>query len=259
MKQAFLVNAPKRRRVRKARKSSGVAGHTRKTSRRRTTARRKGVPAWVKAKGYSSWGAYMASIRPNRKGGKVATRKRRRRRASAARPVARRRRRRVVARSSPRRRRRSYARNPIGLRNITGMMKSGAVAAVGVLAGKAGARVGRSAMKISGGTPIGYAAEIAVGIAGGILLEKFVGRAFATNFLVGAFVSVGEQLAKNANIPVVSTALGDAGEGDLNLIGDTDDLSRYLSGGQGTYDPVTGGGREGVGGYDIGGYETAEA
>ncbi|MGI8481846.1 MAG: hypothetical protein ACR2MF_07270 [Chthoniobacterales bacterium] len=108
-------------------------------------------------------------------------------------------------------------------------------------------------MKISGGTPIGYLAEIAVGIAGGMLMEKFVSRNFATMFLVGALVSVGEQLAKNANIPVVSAALGDEGEGMLSLVGD--DLSTYLVG---AYDPVTGGGRE-VGSYDIGSYEQAEA
>lgn len=250
--QAFLIN-PRRRR-KSARKGSGVATRTRTTSRRRTAARRKGVPAWVKAKGYSTWASYMASIRPNKKGGNVAgKRKRRRRRASASRPVARRRRRTyrrnapVSYAANPRRRRR-YRRNPIAVRGLMNKVTQAGSAAIGVMAGKAGARVGRSALKIMGGTPIGYAAEIGVGIAGGMVLEKFVSRNFAAMFLVGALVSVGEQIVKQFNIPVVSAALGDEGEGMLALAGD-DDASRYLVGGYEQH-PTT---------SDVGTYDLAEA
>lgn len=231
--QAFLVNPRGRKRAR--RKTTAA----RKTSRRRkTTTKRKGVPAWVRNRGFSSWASYMASIRPNKKGGTV--KRRRRKRASVARVVRRRRRRSVARASAPRRRR--YRRNPplsraLNPKNLIGMATQGATAAVGVMAGKAGVRVGRSALKIAGGTPVGYAAEIAIGIAGAMLLQG-VNRNLATNFLTGAFVSVGESVVKGMNLPIVSAALGDEGEGTLNLIGDEDDLSLRLSngGGQGTYD-----------------------
>jgi hypothetical protein len=86
-----------RRRARKA-----VASRRRRsaTRSRSTTKRKSRVPAWVRAKGFSSWSSYMESIRP---GGTVA----RKRRRNA--PKSRRRRRRnpvAVTRANPRRRRR---------------------------------------------------------------------------------------------------------------------------------------------------------
>lgn len=241
MKQPFLVNPRGRKRAR--RKTTA-----RKTSRRRSTAKRKGVPAWVRNRGFSSWASYMASIRPNKKGGTV--KRRRRKRASVARKTVRRRRRSVARASAPRRRR--YRRNPplsraLNPRNLIGMATQGATAAVGVLAGKAGVRIGRSAIKIAGGTPVGYATEIAIGIAGAMLLQS-VNRNLATNFLTGAFVSVGESVAKGMNVPVLSAALGDEGEGTLNLIGDDSDLSNLLRGGA-----------SGEGTYDMGTYDIREA
>lgn len=242
MKQPFLVNPRGRKRAR--RKTTA-----RKTSRRRSTAtKRKGVPAWVRNRGFSSWASYMASIRPNKKGGTV--KRRRRKRASVARKTVRRRRRTVARASAPRRRR--YRRNPplgrsLSPKNLIGMATQGATAAVGVLAGKAGVRIGRSAVKIAGGTPVGYATEIAIGIAGAMLLQGF-SRSFATNFLTGAFVSVGESVAKGMNVPVLSAALGDEGEGTLNLIGDDSDLSNLLRGGA-----------AGEGTYDMGTYDIREA
>lgn len=202
-KQAFLIN-PRRK--------------ARKTSRRKSPSR-KSVPQWVKSKGFASWGAYMASIRPGRKTKGVTVAKRRRRRKAVARPAARRRRRRTVHRnppvyaSNPRRRRRkhSYRRNPPISMNPKGILKTvtnAGVNAVGVLTGKVAARVGRGKIGMAVGTPVGMLTEVAIGVAGGIALKKVSPR-FAEMFITGAMVSVLEPLAKGFLPATVGGALGD--------------------------------------------------
>jgi hypothetical protein len=235
-KQAFLIN-PRRK--------------ARKTSRRKSPSR-KSVPAWVKSKGFATWGAYMASIRPGRKtkGGTVA--KRRRRRNAVARPAARRRRRRTVHRNPPasysanprrRRRRHSYRRNPPISMSPKGILKTvtnAGMNAVGVLAGKVTARVGRGKIGMVVGTPVGMLTEVAIGVAGGIALKKVSAR-FAEMFITGAMVSVLEPLAKGFLPASVGGALGD----EDGLISGEGSLAGYLNG-QGSYDVDPG-----VGAYEL--------
>lgn len=227
-RQAFLIN-PRRK--------------ARRTTRRKSASRR-AVPQWVRDKGFTTWGGYMASIRPGRKtrkGGTVA--KRRKRRATSARPAAKRRRRRSYRRnlptvyaSNPRRRRRhSYRRNPPMALNAKGMVKTvtnAGMNAVGVLSGKVAARVGRGKIGVAQGTPVGILTEVAIGIAGGIATKKFSPR-FAEMFITGAVVSVIEPLAKGFLPAAVGGALGD----EDGLISGAS-LAGYLNGGggMGSYD-----------------------
>lgn len=235
-KQAFLIN-PRRK--------------ARKTSRRKSPSR-KTVPAWVRAKGHSTWGGYMASIRPGHKtkGGTVA--KRRKARRKVARPAARRRRRvsyrrnlPTVYAANPRRRRRkaSYRRNPpisMNPKSIIKTVTNAGVNAVGVLAGKITARVGRGKIGLAVGTPVGMLTEVAIGVAGGIALKKVSAR-FAEMFITGAMVSVLEPLAKGFLPATIGGALGDE---DGLISGES--LSGYLNG-VGSYDVDN----SGVGSYDL--------
>jgi hypothetical protein len=181
--------------------------------------------------------------------------KRRRRRKAVARPAARRRRRRStvhrnppVFASNPRRRRRrhSYRRNPPISLNPKGILKTvtnAGMNAVGVLAGKITARVGRGKIGMVVGTPVGMATEVAIGIAGGIALKKVSPR-FAEMFITGAMVSVLEPLAKSFLPATVGGALGD----EDGLISGEGTLAGYLNGGGvGSYDVDT----SGVGNYDL--------
>lgn len=124
------------------------------------------------------------------------------------------------------------------------MIQNAGVNAVGVIAGKAGARIVRAKLGMPAGTPVGIATELAVGVAGGVALRGVAGSRFGENFLTGAAVSVLEALAKGLNIPVVSSALGD--EDTMNLIAGTgaDDVNAFLNPGA-------------VGSYDLGSYEEA--
>lgn len=239
-RQAFLINPARRRRVTRARKTS-----------RRTSASRKTVPAWVRAKGFTTWGGYMASIRPGHKKRSVTVAKRRRRRVARKNPAAKRRRRtyrRNVPTSfaaNPRRRRRhSYRRNPpisMNPRSIIKTVTNAGLNAVGVITGKATARIGRGKIGMVPGSPVGMLTEVAIGIAGGIALKKVSAR-FAEMFVTGAMVSVLEPLAKGFLPATVGGALGD----EDGLISGND-LGSYLNGGVGAYDVDT----SGVGSYDV--------
>lgn len=148
-----------------------------------------------------------------------------RRRRSA--PKTRRRRRRnpvavTAARSNPHRRRRR--RNPsIGasFRDIPNMALQGMIGAGQVIAGKGVARLVRGKLNIEGATTTGSIVEVGVGIAGAMFMRRRWPH-FAERFLIGAFIAPLETIAKQANIPYISVALGD--EGTLPLIAGEDDL-----------------------------------
>lgn len=198
----------------------------------------------------------MASIRPNKGGSKVA--KRRRRRASARKTTTapRRRRRRTYRRNIPtvyaanprrRHRRRTYRRNPPMSLSIKGITNTGINAgknAIGVLSGKVAARVGRGKIGIAGGTPVGMATELAIGIGGAVVTRRFLGQRFAEMFVTGAVVSVLEPFAKSILPASIGGTLGDE---DTALISGGGGIAGYLNG-VGTYE-LPNGGR--VGSYDV--------
>lgn len=163
-------------------------------------------------KGFRTWKAYMASIRPNAKGGTVATRRKRRRSTS------RRRRRRnpstVALKTNPRRRRRrSYRRNPRGfsIRGIGGQVMNGAVGAVQTLAGKAGVRIVRGFTPYTAGSAVGTAVEGVAAIGLGMFASRMFGPKIGERVMIGGFQAPIEAFVKQMGIPYVSEALGDDG------------------------------------------------
>lgn len=215
-----------------------------KVARRRKVARKSaskgragGVPAWVRAKGFSSWAAYMESIRG---GKKMARRRRKAAKRSGVRRVRRRRRRNPVALvASPRRRRRSVARvvsrrrrrrNPFGsagggiVKQITGIVVQGVKDGAIGTAALAGARIVRGRFaNMEGNTPVGIGVEAAVGVVQALVLRRVFGADVARAAMQGVTQGIITTVVKGANIPVLSPGLGD--EGELSLLSGIYDLS----------------------------------
>jgi hypothetical protein len=127
----------------------------------------------------------------------------------------------AVTRANPRRRRR---RNPLGgrggmLSGIPQMAMQGAIGAGQVIVGKGVARLIRGKFNLEGNTTTGSIVEVGIGLAGAIAMRRKYPR-FAERFLIGAMIAPLETIAKQSNIPYLSTALGD--EGQLPLIAGED-------------------------------------
>lgn len=241
--QKALATKKKRRRrtaVRKAAPKRRRAVTKAPAARKRSTARRTsaGVPQWVRDKGFTSWPAYMESIRG---GTTVAKRRRKRstRKSSAAAP--RRRRRRSTTSAKRTTRRRSYRRNPFGIPNtggIVGIAKRGAVDAVGIIVGETAARFVRGKVGMEGNTVPGAIVETAAGVALAIAVRRKFPNA-ARMIAAGAIAGPMRTAIKSAHIPYISPALGD--EGELPLLGGMYEL--------GTYDQIGAGLGDGLGAY----------
>ena len=126
-------------------------------------------------------------------------------------------------------------------RGIVRTVTNAGMNAVGVLSGKAAARIGRGKIGIAGGTPVGMLTEVAIGVGGGIVAKRISAR-FAEMFVTGAIVSVIEPLAKGLLPASVGGALGDE---DAALISGGPGIAGYLNSGVGTYD------QEGMGAYEL--------
>lgn len=204
----YLVNPGRRRRAvharrRKTRPKVGARGKTGLPGiqyRKRRTKRK--PPA-----GWSSWSAYMASIRPNphRRGSSMARRKKRsthRRRRSSAR------------RSVVRRSRRRYRRNPPGIVNqLTGGAKDALLLLGGVAATQA---VSRKLLEFipapgtaAGIAAVNVAAQAGTALALSMLAHRFAGPTVARAVLVGGLTVPIRTAARLANVPVLSSALAD--------------------------------------------------
>lgn len=175
-------------------------------------------------KGYRSWKAYMASIRPN-KGGTVARRKRRggsrKRRRAAARINPPRRRRRAAVRAT-----RRYRRNPGGgfsVRGLTGGIVKNLTDAVSLQAGKGLTRTLAAFVPVGGFA--GYAVQLIAANVTGMLLGRFVNGNVGRLAALGGTAGVIEQLAQQMGIPLL-------GGGPLVLPGQSS-LSGYVQPGGG--------------------------
>lgn len=177
----FLVNpAHKKRRRKKRAKASAVRARKRRTTRRATVTRNPG--------------GNMA-----RKKHKRTTR----RRHSVGGAV----------RRHARRSRRSYRRNPIG-GGIGNLVMQSVKDTVGIVAGEA----------ISGSVPrlvglnqagiVGTAARVASGLLVAVVAKRMVGPRMAEMIAAGTVSGEARRYIKNANIPVLSSALGDDAEYD---------------------------------------------
>lgn len=153
-------------------------------------------------KGYSSWKAWMAHIRPKR--GK------RRNEPNPARRTSRKRAGRK--RTNPRYgvTHRVYRRNPVrgALHNIPGRLFGGVVDAAELLAGKAVARTVPGLVKIDRDTTTGLIVQATAGAAAGIAAHM-VNANLGKMVMAGGLSAPLESLIRRANIPVVSAALGD--------------------------------------------------
>lgn len=202
-------------------------------------------------KGFGSWAAYMASIRPGgRKTPKRRSNPMSRRRRRTRHNRGRRRRPRVahVIVNRHRGRRRHFSRNPGGL---VGRYLNSAKRGFLVLGGKV---VARAVPAMIGIQPIGYlgvGVQTLVGGAAAFLLGNFVNWNIAEPFLDGVFASAYESLARGANIAFLSPALSD--ETELHALAGLPSNSARLPGGG---SPLPGVGD--TGSYPLGSYPGAE-
>jgi hypothetical protein len=188
----YLVNPARKRRSKPART---------KPRARRTSRKRRSPP-----KGFTSWGAYMASIRPSRAHKEKKTMSKRKRSRSHRRA------RHAVAIVRRGRTRRSYRRNPPIGRGIIGKVMQGVTDAALGVAGKAVSRAVPSLVGLPQAGAVGIATQAAVGVVAGMLADKVrpgIGRAVLQGALMGPI----ETLVKGFNIPIISTALGDDYQG----------------------------------------------
>lgn len=178
--------------------------------RAKTTARKTKRPP---PRGFKTWAAYMASIRPNG-GRKMATRKRRasssphkrrRRRSSSSRTAV------VVARSNPPRRRRHARRNPpFSIGGIVNRATAGAVGGAVILATEVGTKLARSRLLgMPAGTITAGLTEAGVGLGASVLGEKFVGPRVAQLIADATFASIFRTTVKQLGISAVNDVLSD--------------------------------------------------
>lgn len=197
-------------------------GTRRRASGRGTQRRTKRRPP----KGWASWKAYMASIRPNSKqasasssGSTSMARKRsKKRHTRRGRHTTRRR---AATRTNPpthaRHRRRHVRRNPIGVRSIGGKLRAlpsfalhTAINAGVAIGGKIVARKVRGLAKQQAGSVVGSLIEAGVGLVGGALLSTVAPEAGAM-FALGGVMAPMETAIQQLKIPHVSDSLGDDG------------------------------------------------
>lgn len=184
----FLVNPPPPR----AKRSSRRAPQRQATRRAKTEA-----------------ASHKEVERMARKRGRKAARRRsssgRRRRSTTM----------VVHRNAPVARRRGrIRRNPPGLaglspRNLLGFAGDAVKLGLGNLVGKTAGRVTADLVKVDKNTPAGMGVQVLTGFGLGILVDFLLGRGLGAAIAGGAISSVGEQYLKGANIPYVSTGLGE--------------------------------------------------
>lgn len=183
------------------------ASAARKAVRRAGATRKKRQPP----AGFSTWRAYMASIRPGAKraashsGGSTVARKRGRRKATT-------RTRRNPSRAAvhhPRKRSRRRARRnpPATLRNLPGFAMSAGAGALGVVGGKIIARKGRALTGQAAGSVFGMVAEAGIGIVAGALVASRFPSA-GHHIAVGGIVSPLEAMLTRVKLPLVGDALG---------------------------------------------------
>lgn len=188
--------------------------------------------------GFTTWAAYMASIRPNpSKETKVSTTKKKRKSGGARKRrrnpggmfgATKRRRSHRRAVTSTRRRVSRARRNPSGVMNgIVPFVQEAAIGAATVLAGKVIARKGRGMMKQQPGTLLGSLMEAGIGLAAGLVVESIApGRGELV--AIGGLLAPMETLVQQTGVPLLGDALGDDGfllsdNGGVDLVSAYDD------------------------------------
>jgi hypothetical protein len=206
-----------------------------KHKRREKMARSKrGVPAWVKAKGFSTWKSYMASIRKQKGGEQMAKRKKKK-------GVSKRSHKKRSFSSNPpshRRHKRRYRPNPpVSMKGFIPMLMEGVIDAGEIVAGKAAARLIPALFGFQRGTMMNMIGQGATAVAIGYLGHSFISRNAGKMLLAGGLASPVEDIIKTLNIPMISAALGEDVDliasypgDDYAEIGEDDELASYPMG-----------------------------
>lgn len=167
-------------------------------------------------KGFRSWGAYMASIRPGSKkstpskeGRSMARKHKKRARHTASRAHA-------PARRHARRR--SYRHNP-GATGLLPMLMQGVMDAGQIVLGKAAVRALPALLKLPSEGAIGIGIQAATAVGLGFAAEK-VKRGAGRMVTAGALAAPIESFVKSLNVPILSTALGDYEFGEVDQLGE---------------------------------------
>jgi hypothetical protein len=139
----------------------------------------------------------------------MAKRKRRKssRRRARRNPAA------AVARSNPRHRRRRARRNPpFRMGGIVGRITDAGKGALFMVGGEATTRfIRHDLLKMADGQTMSTVADAGVGVALGMLAERFVGRQAARDMTAGALAYIARSVAKQLGITKLNEILGDAG------------------------------------------------
>ncbi len=159
-------------------------------------------------RGFKTWAAYMASIRP---GGKKMAKARKRGRKSTRKKTATRRRSSVVVLANPHRRRR-HRRNPPLMKGLIGRLTNGAIGGTAIVVTKATARAIRSrAFSMPAGTLKAGAVELTISTAAGIVAAMFISPSVGQSIIDGGFANAIEQGVTGLKVPFIASALGDGG------------------------------------------------
>jgi hypothetical protein len=213
-------------------------------------------------KGFRTWPAYMASIRPNARKKRKAAAPRAKSSPSPAPVMAPKSKRAAVRRiASKARSVASRARGAVSRSGVVPFVTGAATDAAGIVAGKVIARSIRARTPIAAGTPLASLAEIAIGVVLGIVVGKR-NKAWGQRLAVGAMIGPIEQTLRQFNVPFIAPALGEDGFivsdlSDAELIeAYTDGEPSRLSGGNfvegGTMEGYTSGGVPTATGYEFG-------
>lgn len=185
---------------------------------------KKGVPSWVRKKGFASWGTYMAFIRKQKGGEKTMAKKAHHKKTHRSNPP-----------SSKMHyfKKKGYHRNPpMSMRGFMPMLMEGAIDAGEVVVGKAAARLVPSLFGFGKGTMMNMTIQAITAIGMGYIGHSFVSRNAGKMLLAGGLASPLEDIIKAANVPLISAALGE--ETDL-IAAYPGDMSDYPESDLGLY------------------------
>lgn len=185
-------------------------------------------------KGFRSWKAYMASIRPKGKG-HMARRKRSKSRKRTHRRSSRRRARAVsITLRNPRHHRRYRRRhNPrFSVKGLMGRVQQGAIDGIWIVGGKAVTNAIPSLIGLAPTGALGIGIKALSAVAAGYVFGMVSANAGKLATAAG-FASIYEPFVKGLNIPIVSPALAADDYGAYPYVGSypTEQLSAYPQGG----------------------------
>lgn len=184
--------------------------------------KRKGVPASIRRRGFSTWAAWMAHIRKKKGGVKTMAKKKHHKKRHHKKvrhnPIM------NLSRKTSHRR---YRRNPaVSMRGFVPMLITGVTDALELIAGKAVTRTVPALIGLPHGSPMNLLGQAATAVAAGYLGHSFISPNAGKMILAGGLAAPLEDLIKGANIPILSPALGEEIE-SISGYAEVEDMSSY--------------------------------